>query len=367
MQYIRYMSPQLLAVDLVSINKPSPLNLCALPTFTAVSPTQYRFFSNASLSMTLYFHLCPSASRCVDHACTPPMGNLASGRTLTTLSGCCGNSSHHPSCPTPHQSCPVDPHPPAHMADDPFRYQDTWWASGVGTGQEEEIRLDLETHFCLTHVVLLFRSPRPTTMMMERSQDFGRTWETLKLFAQNCSLSFGLPDDSSEPGSLCTSRYSGTTPCTRGEVRGRGAILHSSHTHNIFSVFSTLNLYFSQVIFRTLGPGSGVVDPYSPEVLAQLTLTNLRIRLLKVQTCPSSPSSSSPLLPSQTPQPSSEPSTSAAFAIYSLLARGTCLCHGHAEHCLPHNSSQEALQDSNMVRRTTLAGVFVRLYMYVCL
>ncbi|XP_041748355.2 netrin-4 isoform X1 [Coregonus clupeaformis] len=269
-----------------------------------------------------------TASRCVDHACSPPMSNLASGRTLTTLSGCCGNGSHHSTCPTPLHPCPVDLHPPAHMVDDPFLHPATWWASGVGTDQEEEVRLDLETRFCLTHVVLQFHSPRPAAMAMERSQDFGQTWETLKLFAQNCSLAFGLPDDTGQPGSLCTSRYSSAKPCSRGEV-----------------------------IFRILGPG-GLVDPYSPEGLSQLTLTNLRLRLLKAQTCPLSvaPSTSSSsiglsnppadlnLPPLTSPQPSTEPPASAPFSIYTLLARGTCLCHGHSEHCL-HSGEQDKLKD----------------------
>uniref|UniRef100_A0A8K9XUL1 Si:dkey-202e22.2 n=1 Tax=Oncorhynchus mykiss TaxID=8022 RepID=A0A8K9XUL1_ONCMY len=216
----------------------------------------------------LPFLLDALTSRCVDHACSPPMGNLASGRTLTTLSGCCGNGSHHSPCPTPLHTCPDHLHPPAHMVDDPFLHPDTWWGSGVGTDQVEEVRLDLETRFCLTHVVLLFHSPRPAAMAMERSQDFGRTWETLKLFAQNCSLAFGLPDDTSQHGSRCTSRYSSAKPCSRGEVRGQ-------------SVSCTF----------------------------------------------------------------SEAPASAPFAIYTLLARGTCLCHGHAEHCLPHRGGQDTLKD----------------------
>ena len=89
--------------------------------------------------------------------------------------------------------------------------------------QQDEIRLDLETRFCLSHVILVFRSPRPAAMAIERSADFGKTWEALKLYAQNCSADFGLPDDFSQPGSLCTSRYSSAAPCTGGEV--------SKHTH----------------------------------------------------------------------------------------------------------------------------------------
>lgn len=157
----------------------------------------------------------------MDHACSPPIGNLASGRTLLTHSSCCGN--HHIPCPHPPGTlCPEDAHPPAHMTDDPFSHPDTWWASGAGATaqeQQDEIRLDLETQFCLSHVVLVFRSPRPAAMAVERSADFGKTWEALKLFARNCSTEFGLPDDFTKPGSLCTSRYTSATPCSGGEVR----------------------------------------------------------------------------------------------------------------------------------------------------
>ncbi|XP_068172078.1 netrin-4 [Antennarius striatus] len=266
-----------------------------------------------------------AASRCVNHACSPPMGNLASGRVLLTLSSCCGNnSSRHSLCPnpptTPHL-CPEDNHPSAHMTDDPFMYPDTWWASAAGTtlqGQQDEIRLDLDTRFCLSHVVLVFRSPRPAAMAVERSSDFGKTWEALKLFAQNCNDEFGLHDDHDKPGSLCTSRYTRATPCTGGEV-----------------------------ILRTLDPSSDkTLDPYSPEALARLTLTNLRIRLLRAQTCPARPNpSKEETTPAALTSTSTENPSSAPYAIYSLLARGTCLCHGHAEQCVPHNSSQE----SNMV------------------
>ncbi|XP_056293334.1 netrin-4 [Pseudoliparis swirei] len=256
-----------------------------------------------------------SVSRCVDHACSPPIGNLASGRTLLTHSSCCGNGSlHRRPCPphvAPHLLCPEDAHPSAHMTDDPFSHPNTWWASGAGTavpGRRDEIRLDLETRFCLSHVVLVFRSPRPAAMAVERSADFGATWDALKLFARNCSAAFGLPDDSARPGSSCTSRYTGATPCSGGEV-----------------------------ILRTLDPG-GVdrPDPYGPEALARLTVTNLRVRLLEAQSCPPASTGGSP-------------AASAPYAIYTLQARGTCLCHGHAESCVPHDGGRDPKPDTSTV------------------
>ncbi|XP_041638432.1 netrin-4 [Cheilinus undulatus] len=274
-----------------------------------------------------------AGSRCVNQACSPPIGNLASGRTLFTLSSCCGNSSfRHSLCPhpstTPHL-CHEDTHPSAHMTDDPFLHPDTWWASSAsGTDvpeQQDEIRLDLETLFCLSHAVLVFKSSRPAAMAIERSVDFGKTWEVLKLFAHNCSMEFGLPEDLSHPGSLCTSRYTSATPCSRGEV-----------------------------IIRTLDPiNAKTIDLYSPEVLARFTLTNLRIRLLKPQSCPvpliPPTEQTSPTDSALTSTSTTEHSASASYAIYTLLARGTCLCHGHAEHCAPHDGSKYTGQDSNMV------------------
>ncbi|XP_054640460.1 netrin-4 [Dunckerocampus dactyliophorus] len=254
-----------------------------------------------------------AVSRCADHACSPPIRNLATGRTLTTLSGSCGNN-----------TIPC-PHPPSHMTDDPFLHPNTWWESRASTivqGGHDEIHLDLETQFCLSHVVVLFRSPRPAVMAIERSTDFGKSWDVLKVFAHNCSMEFGLPDDFNQPGSLCTSRYSSAEPCSGGEV-----------------------------IIRTLDPSSDrILDPYSPEALVHLTLTNLRIKLLKAQTCPPlrqpSKDKPEPTFPSLTP---TETLASGPYAVYNFLAQGTCLCHGHAEFCIPLHSSQDTQQDSNMV------------------
>ncbi|KAK1799862.1 hypothetical protein P4O66_006392 [Electrophorus voltai] len=305
------------------------------------------------------------ASRCASRACSPPLGNLASGRTLRTRSSCCSPLGPTLLCPAHSRRCLDEPHPPALMADDPFLHPDTWWGSGAAAWGEDEIRLDLEARFCLTHVVLVFRSPRPAAMTLERSQDFGSTWETLKLFAENCSAAFGVPNDMSQQGALCTSRYSSAAPCIGGEYDVVQCLMV-----NPLPLGCTLHSVCgagAEVIFRSMGQGGRLDDPYSPEALSLLTLTNLRIRLLKPHQCPAPsvfPSRGrhvalyrqenirrfSPVIPEQSRPSLVHETDPGPYAIYTLEARGTCLCHGHAEHCMPVGHGGDAPQSSSVVQ-----------------
>ncbi|XP_069062388.1 netrin-4-like [Pleurodeles waltl] len=251
------------------------------------------------------------ASRCDGHSCNPPVGNLAVGRTPSTLTTCGQNSTelycfypdHHflqtglPACGQHrctkcNANQPDNSHLPADMTDDFFMNPVSWWQSAQAV-HREEIRLDLETEFYLTHVIVVFKSPRPAAMVLERSQDYGQTWRPYKYFAVNCTATFGVQDDLKDERAMCTSRYSDALPCTRGEV-----------------------------IYRALTPSNKISDPYGPEAQDLLKLTNMRLRLLKRQDCPCQ---STALL--------EKPQRFAHFAIYDLIARGSCFCNGHAEEC----------------------------------
>lgn len=167
---------------------------------------------------------------CAGRACNPRMGNLAVGRVVSTQS-VCGSNFSEPYCfykqtaaPRVRGACsaakcskcnsavPGQAHPPSAMSDSSFRHPDTWWQSAEGV-KEETLRVDLETEFLFTHLIVVFRTPRPAAMVLERSQDQGRTWQTLRYFARDCLGMFGLAE-----GSTCTSKYSGPSPCSRGEV-----------------------------------------------------------------------------------------------------------------------------------------------------
>lgn len=245
--------------------------------------------------------------QCENQACNPRMGNLALGRKLLTESVCGHNSTElycsytenadrscrPPKCGKCNAAHHQHSHLPAAMTDSSFRFPNTWWQSAEGV-QRETIQLDLGTEFYFTHMIMVFKSPRPAAMLLERSQDFGKTWRPCKYYATNCNETFGLGDDTEQDGALCTTKYSGAFPCTRGEV-----------------------------IYRALSPLHSAVDPYSAESQDQLKVTNIRVQLLKRQQCPCLGK-----------DPATKPQHLAHYAVYHFIVKGSCFCNGHAEHCV---------------------------------
>ncbi|KAM8973412.1 netrin-4 [Pelodytes ibericus] len=241
-------------------------------------------------------------------ACNPRMGNIAIGRNLQTELSCGYNNTElyctysrnldrncaEPKCDKCNAALPRLSHPPSAMADSPFKIPRTWWQS-AREAQRETIQLDLEATFYFTHLIMVFKSPRPAAMILERSQDFGRTWQPYKFFSTNCSATFQLEDDVMVKGALCTSRYSQAFPCSEGEV-----------------------------IYRTMSDPYSIEDPYSQAAQDQLKITNLRVQLLKQQTCPC-----------QNKDPEIKPQYFAHYAVYDFIVKGSCFCNGHSDHCIP--------------------------------
>uniref|UniRef100_A0A8C9WRM0 Laminin, beta 4 n=1 Tax=Scleropages formosus TaxID=113540 RepID=A0A8C9WRM0_SCLFO len=176
-----------------------------------------------------------------------------------------------------------------------------WWQSENGV-HEVSIQLDLETVFQFSHLVLTFKSFRPSAMLVERSKDNGRTWTVFRYFAEDCGSSFpGVPvgAGSSVGDVVCDTRYSGAEPSTGGEV-----------------------------VLKALDPTFQINDLYSPEIQELITMTNLRVNFTRLLTLGDT------LLGRRRRNPQDK----YYYALYEMVVRGTCFCNGHASQCVPVDS-----------------------------
>uniref|UniRef100_A0A0K0EC03 Laminin subunit beta-1 n=2 Tax=Strongyloides stercoralis TaxID=6248 RepID=A0A0K0EC03_STRER len=182
-----------------------------------------------------------------------------------------------------------------------------WWQSGNGI-QNVSIRLDLEAEFHFTHLIMKFKNFRPAAMLIERSNDYGKTWNIYRYFAYECQISFPevkeiLPKKHDDV--ICTDKYSAVSPSTGGEL-----------------------------IYKVINPQIRTVNPYAEEVAKLLRITNLRINFTKLHTL------GDDLLDYR-----KDVQEKYYYALYELIVRGSCSCYGHAQKCIPINDNNNYLND----------------------
>ncbi|KAM9026484.1 laminin subunit beta-4 [Ara ararauna] len=254
---------------------------------------------------------------CDAGSCHPAIGDLLLGRSKQlTASSTCGMNSPQKYCIISYleaeQKCflcdsryPYNPYTQhnSHMVENviaTFEHdrKKKWWQSENGV-DHVSIRLDLETLFQFSHLILTFKTFRPAAMLVERSTDFGHTWKVFRYFAQDCAASF--PNISPGPAKnvgdvICDSRYSDIEPSTEGEV-----------------------------VLKALDPSFEIEDLYVPYIQELVTLTNLRINFTKLHT----------LGDALLGRRHSDPLEKYYYAVYEMVVQGSCFCNGHASQCDP--------------------------------
>ena len=170
------------------------------------------------LALTLAYSAvatCPLDSRCPTVS-----GNIARFRNITTTSTCGESYCSDTACTRCRNSSTS--HGIENINDDSLV---TWWESDSNT-PNVVIQLDLEAAMIFESTVILWRSPRPRSMVLERSSDFGGTWVPYRYYSSSCQATFGVPTYNrftlgmppNQTGAICLAEDATIMPMEEGEV-----------------------------------------------------------------------------------------------------------------------------------------------------
>ena len=169
---------------------------------------------------------CSAQTQCTGSSgCFPPIGNLATGRSIN-VSSTCGDGNEYCTLlsPGPCLTClPSSINSPSSINDN---NNNTVWYSAIGPESvTTTMQIDFEAPILFQNMTIVWQSVRPRSMILERSQDFGATWQVYRYYSNSCPDSFMIPnivvtDDSvfNTTDPICTNAQSMLFPFEGGLV-----------------------------------------------------------------------------------------------------------------------------------------------------
>ncbi|XP_076871504.1 netrin-1a isoform X2 [Brachyhypopomus gauderio] len=245
--------------------------------------------------------------------CIPDFVNSAFGKEVR-VSSTCGRSpsrycvvtekgdERNRNCHTCDALDPKKHHPPAYLTDLNNPHNLTCWQSDnyVQYPQNVTLTLSLGKKFEVTYVSLQFCSPRPESMVIFKSMDYGKTWVPFQFYSTQCRKMFNKPNKAgitkqNEQEAICTDSHTDMHPLSGGLI-----------------AFSTLD-----------GRPSAHDFDNSPVLQDWVTATDIRVTFSRLHTFGDENEDDSELA-----------RDSYFYAASDLQVGGRCKCNGHASRCV---------------------------------
>lgn len=228
--------------------------------------TQFRAYSVDFLKEIYILHGTETQA-CWFGACYPPISNLLIGRNdRLSASSTCGTNGAEQYYPSPGLRLPPKKWPVCHTTNETQdnttnhriehvihkKIPRTWWQSENG---EEMVSIDLklEQKYRFKSLFITFSSVRPAAMLIERSSDFGRTWNVYRYFAKDCAAAF--PDvplmHRAYDEVFCDESSSHEMPKANGQVKYHLEELNQDN-ENMFAI-TNLRINFTKLHYNEEG------------------------------------------------------------------------------------------------------------------